>query len=130
MAFIYLPSVFLLQKYMINRQPYRIKKLLFIWNVIASLLSGYGAYYVISLIKNNILTMGLNNQVCDINQYNTFAGMIIFIFNITKMLEWIDTLFLIFMKKKIIFLHWFHHIVTMLYCWHSTIYPLGVQKLF
>ena len=43
------------------------------------------------------------------------------------MLEWIDTIFLILRKKKILFLHWFHHLVTMLYCWHSTIYSCQVD---
>ena len=127
MAILYLPIIFSLQNYMRNRLPYNIKNLLFCWNIIASLLSGYGAYYVIKMLYYNVMRMGINKQVCDITQYNSYVGLIIFIFNVTKMLEWIDTLFLIFMKKKLIFLHWYHHIITMLYCWHSTIYSCSVD---
>ena len=43
-------------------------------------------------------------------------------FNGTKCLEWVDTVFLILRKRRVIFLHWFHHLATFLYCWHATIY--------
>jgi len=127
MSICYLPLIYILKKYMSTRQAFNLKIPLFAWNIIASLLSGYGAFYTLPMIYTNVINNGLNNQVCDITQYNSFAGLIIFIFNVTKMLEWIDTIFLILRKKNIIFLHWFHHLVTMLYCWHSTIYSCQVD---
>ena len=33
--------------------------------------------------------------------------------------ELIDTLFIVVHKKKLIFLHWYHHVTVLLYCWHS-----------
>ena len=33
--------------------------------------------------------------------------------------ELIDTFFIVIHKKKLIFLHWYHHITVLLYCWHS-----------
>lgn len=33
--------------------------------------------------------------------------------------ELIDTFFIIIHKKPLIFLHWYHHITVLLYCWHS-----------
>jgi elongation of very long chain fatty acids protein 6 len=42
--------------------------------------------------------------------------------------ELIDTFFIVIGKKKLIFLHWYHHITVLLYCWHSyvTTSPHGV----
>lgn len=39
-----------------------------------------------------------------------------------------DTFFIIIHKKKLIFLHWYHHITVLLYCWHSyvTTSPPGI----
>ncbi|GET87098.1 fatty acid elongase, putative [Leishmania tarentolae] len=31
----------------------------------------------------------------------------------------LDTAFLVFQKKPVIFLHWYHHVTVMLYCWHA-----------
>ena len=33
--------------------------------------------------------------------------------------EFVDTIFLRLRKKPVIFLHWYHHIMTMIYCWYG-----------
>ena len=33
--------------------------------------------------------------------------------------ELFDTFFIVIHKKPLIFLHWYHHITVLLYCWHS-----------
>jgi hypothetical protein len=42
--------------------------------------------------------------------------------------ELIDTFFIVIHKKPLIFLHWYHHITVLLYCWHSyvTTSPTGI----
>ena len=42
--------------------------------------------------------------------------------------ELLDTFFIVIHKKKLIFLHWYHHVSVLLYCWHSYVYkaPLGI----
>lgn len=44
------------------------------------------------------------------------------LFNLTKPLEWIDTLFLLLKKRDLGFLHLFHHLTTMLYTLHATLF--------
>lgn len=33
--------------------------------------------------------------------------------------ELVDTLFIVLRKKPLIFLHWYHHITVLLFCWHA-----------
>lgn len=42
--------------------------------------------------------------------------------------ELVDTFFIVIHKKPLIFLHWYHHITVLLYCWHSyvTTSPPGI----
>ena len=42
--------------------------------------------------------------------------------------ELIDTFFILIHKKPLIFLHWYHHISVLAYCWHSyvTKAPAGI----
>ena len=41
------------------------------------------------------------------------------LFIFSKLPELFDTAFLVLQKKKVIFLHWFHHTTVLLYCWHA-----------
>lgn len=44
--------------------------------------------------------------------------------------ELIDTVFIVIHKKPLIFLHWYHHISVLLYCWHSYVQKSPVGILF
>jgi hypothetical protein len=42
--------------------------------------------------------------------------------------ELFDTFFIVIHKKPLIFLHWYHHISVLLYCWHAYVSknPIGI----
>ena len=47
------------------------------------------------------------------------TGLWVGLFIFSKLPELFDTAFLVLQKKKVIFLHWFHHTTVLLYCWHA-----------
>jgi hypothetical protein len=38
---------------------------------------------------------------------------------LSKMPELLDTLFIVLRKKPLIFLHWYHHVTVLLFCWNA-----------
>ncbi|CAD1469085.1 unnamed protein product, partial [Heterotrigona itama] len=53
-----------------------------------------------------------------------------YIFALSKLVEFGDTFFIILRKQPLIFLHWYHHIVTFLYTWFSYVEDAGYAKWF
>ena len=47
------------------------------------------------------------------------SGLWTGLFIYSKFPELLDTAFLVLQKKRVIFLHWFHHCTVLLYCWHA-----------
>jgi hypothetical protein len=52
---------------------------------------------------------------------NRASGFWVQAFIISKLFELFDTVFLVLRKRPVIFLHWFHHVTVLLYCWHSNV---------
>mmetsp|Transcript_12257 Transcript_12257/g.38839 ORF Transcript_12257/g.38839 Transcript_12257/m.38839 type:complete len:257 (-) Transcript_12257:79-849(-) len=42
-----------------------------------------------------------------------------YLFVLSKLPELVDTFFIVARKKPLIFLHWYHHVATLAYCWIS-----------
>ena len=131
LSFLYLPMIYLGQKYMKNRKTVVVNNYLFTWNIFMSICSFIGTVISMPLLVSRLYDKGLQGYLCDIESYPNYSTpkyykiqLVIFIYSTTKVFEWIDTIFLILKKRKIIFLHWFHHLFTMLYCWHSIYYSV------
>jgi hypothetical protein len=65
---------------------------------------------------------GFTYTTChDANKWylNGRCGFWVTCFIFSKVPELVDTVFLVLQKKPVIFLHWFHHVTVLLYCWHA-----------
>jgi len=92
------------------------------WNLCLTVFSVVGSYYTIPVLVRAIYEKGFRFSVCtdpDAFYYNGSCGFWVAMFILSKIPELMDTVFLVIQKKDVIFLHWFHHVTVMLYCWHS-----------
>merc|ERR1719223_1257804 len=75
--------------------------------------------------------MSLRDNLCvypQISYGSGSSGLWLQLFVLSKFPELVDTFFIIIHKKPLIFLHWYHHLTVLLYCWHSytTISSVGL----
>jgi len=107
----YLPTIFLLNYF---RSYFNFKNFLtipyLIWNLSLSIFSLIGTYYTLFYI----LKFDFKN-----NMFEEEVGRWYIYFLISKIFELGDTLFIIFMDKKLQNIHWFHHILTLYICYHA-----------
>ncbi len=69
--------------------------------------------------------------VCDdgINSWGSGpTGLWVMLFIYSKIPELVDTVFIVLRKKPLIFLHWYHHITVLMFCWsaYSTMAASGL----
>ena len=56
------------------------------------------------------------------------TGLWVMLFIFSKVPELMDTVFIVLRKKPLIFLHWYHHVSVLLFCWsaYSTVAGSGL----
>jgi len=120
---VYLCMVFLGPKFMADRQPLALRPAFKVWNLFLATFSIIGSLYTVPEVWHFATTKGLRFTVCqdpaDNYYYDSVGGFWFYAFGMSKLPELVDTFFLVFQKKPVIFLHWYHHVTVLLYCWHS-----------
>mmetsp|Transcript_19755 Transcript_19755/g.32458 ORF Transcript_19755/g.32458 Transcript_19755/m.32458 type:complete len:368 (-) Transcript_19755:57-1160(-) len=93
-----------------------------LWNLSLSLFSFAGVVRTVPHLLATIDQYGLYTSVCG-RVCNTYGGGAVglwsFLFIISKFPELVDTVFIVLRKRPLIFLHWYHHVTVLLYCWQS-----------
>jgi len=123
-VFIYGISIVLGRKFMANRKALETKVPLALWNFSLSLFSFIGAFRTVPHFLYALSTMSLRDVVCTRMEY-TFGigstGLWVQLFCLSKFPELFDTFFVVIHKKPLLFLHWYHHVSVLLYCWHACV---------
>jgi len=128
---IYLLGAYFGRQYMQSREPWQWRNQLAFWNFGLSLFSWIGALRTIPPLVYNLQTMSFRDNMC-LGPARTFGvgstGIWVQLFCLSKFPELLDTFFIVIHKKPLIFLHWYHHVTVLLYCWHSyvTATPSGI----
>ncbi|EPY20139.1 beta-ketoacyl-CoA synthase [Strigomonas culicis] len=134
-----------------DRAPMKLKTLNIVWNLFLTVFSFAGAYYCVPRMLDMVFSPtyqvpdvrdasrlvtregSFYNAVCvwyPTQFYTGRIGFFVALFILSKIPEMIDTVFLVLKKKPVIFLHWYHHITVMLYCWHAYAYHVSSGLLF
>lgn len=105
-----------------DRQPFKWKFALASWNLLLCMFSFVGMLRTMPHLIHNLSHYSHYDSFCQpaLQSYGTGpCGLWVMLFIISKVPELIDTVFIVFRKSKLIFLHWYHHITVLLFCWHS-----------
>ena len=62
------------------------------------------------------------------SSYAHYLGLWVLLFALSKVAELGDTIFIVLRKQNLIFLHWYHHILTLIHCWNSYAEQTGTGK--
>nr|XP_025950662.1 elongation of very long chain fatty acids protein 3 [Dromaius novaehollandiae] len=119
-AVAYMIVIFGGQHVMKERTGYKLRKALTLWSLGLALFSAIGTHRTWSHMAYILSTEGFRQLVCGQSYFvSSTTKFWAYIFVLSKVLELGDTVFIVLRKKRLIFLHWYHHIVTMIYSWFA-----------
>mmetsp|Transcript_20918 Transcript_20918/g.30304 ORF Transcript_20918/g.30304 Transcript_20918/m.30304 type:complete len:309 (-) Transcript_20918:299-1225(-) len=119
---LYLVLIFGGMRLMRDRKPFDLRWALALWNLMLSLFSFIGASRVVPHLFLMLKEHGIQAMLCSDSVQTVGSGVCGFwtyLFILSKVPELFDTFFIVVRKRKLIFLHWYHHVTVLLYCWHS-----------
>ncbi|GMT23543.1 hypothetical protein PFISCL1PPCAC_14840 [Pristionchus fissidentatus] len=119
-SIVYFFLIFGIKFIMKNRQPFDLQRPLNAWNLFLAVFSTAGAIFMSADFFGIIYKKGIRGSYCELDGMTEGVnGFWMFIFMLSKLLEFTDTIFIVLRKKPLMFLHWYHHILTLLYGFYS-----------
>eukprot|EP00658_Telonema_sp_P-2_P051893 TRINITY_DN4000_c0_g1_i2.p2 TRINITY_DN4000_c0_g1~~TRINITY_DN4000_c0_g1_i2.p2 ORF type:complete len:193 (-),score=41.46 TRINITY_DN4000_c0_g1_i2:195-773(-) len=74
------------------------------------------------MVISHIQATSLLDAICNADLADAPASAWGFLFSVSKVVEMGDTLLVVLRKKPLIFLQYYHHLATMVYCWYGTVF--------
>lgn len=128
---VYLPVLYFGQKLMNNREPFKLKIPLMIWNSTLALFSTIGFLRVLPEFIYSLSEHGFQHSICNNSYiYVKPARYWIYLFVLSKTPELVDTIFLVLKKQKLIFLHVYHHATVLMFSWFVWTNSLACARWF
>ncbi|XP_078487656.1 very long chain fatty acid elongase 3-like [Ciona intestinalis] len=120
MGILYVMLIYKGQQFMKNRQSYDLRKPMLYWSIMLASFSIVGTARLLMLVIRLYGEGGVNKVICTGGDMETHIHPLwTLAFLYSKFLEYGDTVFIIFRKKKLLFLHWYHHLTVAMFCWLS-----------
>ncbi|GMR45985.1 hypothetical protein PMAYCL1PPCAC_16180, partial [Pristionchus mayeri] len=118
-AALYVSIVHILKRFMATRKAFELRVPMILWNAALALFSLAGTIRMgeefIHVLRTRPLLDSISYTV-DPGQLGAFWALC---FALSKVFELGDTIFILLRKKKLLFLHWYHHAVVLVYVWHA-----------
>ena len=103
-----------------DRKPFKLNFALGLWSFSLAVMSTLGSIHCVSGLARIISGNGILYSFCHAGHAtDNVTSMWIIIFALSKVPELIDTIFIVLRKQKLIFLHWYHHLLTVIFCFHA-----------
>nr|XP_002730580.1 PREDICTED: putative fatty acid elongation protein 3-like [Saccoglossus kowalevskii] len=116
---VYVFVIFGLQHFMASRDRKELRIPLIVWNMCLA------AFSIVALFRMLVSFRGVMSSedggwhyaICSKDHFNSekVSGLWLFLFTLSKLPELGDTVFIGLRKSNLIFLHWYHHILTVCY---------------
>ncbi|KAI0593062.1 putative fatty acid elongase [Biscogniauxia sp. FL1348] len=125
---IYYTIIFGGREWMRNREPFKLKALFLIHNFYLTAISAILLALFIEQVLPTVVRRGIFFAICDHDGGWTQPMVVLYYLNyLTKYLELLDTVFLFLKKKKLTFLHCYHHGATAFLCYTQLIGSTSVS---
>lgn len=121
------------QQYMATRKPFDLRYPLAAWNAFLSIFSFLGVCRTVPYLLGSLISQTYEETVCTDPRVSFGVGPVglwTIMFILSKIPELIDTVFIVLRKRELIFLHWYHHVTVLLYCWHAYVTLAGTGLYF
>ncbi|KAI9014005.1 ELO family [Phycomyces nitens] len=100
-----------------NSEPLKCKLAFQIHNILITIVSACLLALIAEQVIPKFIRHGFHYTVCDSKAFTTELELLYYINYLVKYWELLDTVFLVIKKKKLEFLHYFHHSMTMALCY-------------
>ena len=121
-SILYLFLVYFGKQWMKNREAFNLKRPLMLWNLATAVFSILGASVCVPSVVNSTIEKGFIYTTCISDDYYGSESSVcfwVFLFTVSKLIEFGDTFFIILRKKPLIVLHWYHHISIVYVMWFT-----------
>lgn len=105
-SILYIATVFGGQYLMRKREKFHLYHSLVAWNVVLAVFSIVGTARFLPYFFATIGQKGLHHSVCVIDYEFGVSGCWTILFGMSKLVDLVDTAFVVLRKQKLIFLHW------------------------
>ncbi|KHN74736.1 Putative fatty acid elongation protein 4 [Toxocara canis] len=116
---VYFIVIKIIQRIMRDREPFNLRTPLFLWNASLAIFSTFGFLRFSEDLVHSVLTLGMYRSVCYTVHPKGVAAFWALLFALSKIVELGDTLFIVLRKRKLIFLHYYHHVAVLIGAAHA-----------